>query len=129
MGIFESNLVHFVFYFLKMVTVKILDVDPTNGIACGLEKGRKLPKANVPKRCRGARQYKKMKGSKKKVLINEVIRATVGYAPYEKRMMELIRQERPKRALRFAKKRLGSLTRAKKKREEVLGALAHAAKK
>eukprot|EP00483_Globobulimina_turgida_P012607 UN12630 len=45
-----------------------------------------------------------------------VIRETVGWAPYEKRIMELLRSGNPKKALKFAKKRLGSHARAKRKR-------------
>jgi len=45
-----------------------------------------------------------------------VIRGTVGFAPYEKRIMELIRLDKAKKALKFAKKRLGTHERAKKKR-------------
>merc|ERR1712087_12511 len=46
----------------------------------------------------------------------EVIRETVGWAPYEKRCMELLRAGNPKKCLKFLKKRLGSHNRAKKKR-------------
>lgn len=35
-----------------------------------------------------------------------VIRETVGWAPYEKRIMELLRSGNPKKALKFAKKRV-----------------------
>eukprot|EP01084_Bolivina_argentea_P068892 125407_1 len=45
-----------------------------------------------------------------------VVRETVGWAPYEKRIMELLRSGNPKKALKFAKKRLGTHARAKNKR-------------
>merc|ERR1712228_385370 len=45
-----------------------------------------------------------------------VVRETVGWEPYEKRIMELLRSGNPKKALKFAKKRLGTHKRAKNKR-------------
>mmetsp|Transcript_44390 Transcript_44390/g.71107 ORF Transcript_44390/g.71107 Transcript_44390/m.71107 type:complete len:188 (+) Transcript_44390:123-686(+) len=48
-----------------------------------------------------------------------VIRETVGWAPYERRIMELLRSGNPKKALKFAKKRLGSHARAKSKRAKM----------
>lgn len=65
-------------------------------------------------------------------MIREVIRETAGFAPYEKRVMELIKMgsaQSLKRALKYAKKRLGSHTRGKKKREEMTEAIAAAKKK
>jgi large subunit ribosomal protein L36e len=47
----------------------------------------------------------------------------LGYAPYEKRIMELLRLSRDRRALRFAKRRLGTHRRAIRKREELHGVL------
>lgn len=66
-------------------------------------------------------------GNKKGVLtrrtkfVREVVREVAGFTPYEKRMMELLRNELDKRALRFGKKRLGSHQRSKRKREEMAG--------
>eukprot|EP01084_Bolivina_argentea_P090110 162426_1 len=45
-----------------------------------------------------------------------VVRETVGWAPYEKRIMELLRLGNNRKALKFAKKRLGTHRRAKNKR-------------
>ena len=46
-----------------------------------------------------------------------------GFAPYEKRILELLRVGKDRRALKFAKKRLGSHVRAKRKREDMSEAL------
>jgi len=47
--------------------------------------------------------------------VRDVVRETVGWAPYEKRIMELLRAGNPKKALKFARKRLGSHKRGKRK--------------
>jgi len=56
------------------------------------------------------------KGTTKHRFVEEVIRETVGWAPYEKRALELIRAGNPKKALKFIRKRLGSHRAAKKKK-------------
>jgi len=47
--------------------------------------------------------------------VAQVVHETVGFAPYEKRIMELLRLDKGKKALKLAKKRLGTHKRAKKK--------------
>jgi len=47
--------------------------------------------------------------------VAQVIHETVGFSPYEKRIMELLRLDKGKKALKLAKKRLGTHKRAKKK--------------
>ena len=47
------------------------------------------------------------------------MRDVTGFAPYEKRCMELLKLNKDKRALKFVKKRLGTHTRGKRKREEM----------
>ena len=42
-----------------------------------------------------------------------------GFAPYERRIMELLKNSKDKRARKLAKKRLGTMRRAKKKLEEL----------
>lgn len=73
-----------------------------------------------PKASRASR----MKGrtSARKALIKEIVREVCGFAPYERRMIELIKSgtaSSTKRALKFAKKRLGTHKRAKAKRDEI----------
>jgi large subunit ribosomal protein L36e len=50
-----------------------------------------------------------------------VVREVAGFAPYERRLIDLCRNNLDKRALRLAKRKLGSHKRAKKKREEMAG--------
>jgi len=52
-------------------------------------------------------------------MIRDLIRDVVGSAPYEKRLMELLKVGRDKRALKLAKRKLGTHLRGKKKREEM----------
>jgi len=62
---------------------------------------------------------KGLRRSSRAKLVSEVIREVSGYAPYEKRIMELLKNGLDKRALRAAKRRLGSHQRAKAKREQL----------
>ena len=55
-------------------------------------------------------------------MVREIIREVCGLAPYEKKMMELIRTDeraKEKKAVKLARSRLGSQRRAMKKREEI----------
>jgi large subunit ribosomal protein L36e len=57
-------------------------------------------------------------------LIRKVVREVVGFSPYEKRAMELVKgggSNGNKRAMRLVKRRLGSMKRAKKKMAELQG--------
>lgn len=54
-------------------------------------------------------------------LYQEVTREVAGFAPYERRLIDLCRNNLDKRALRLAKRKLGTHRRAKKKREEMSG--------
>lgn len=55
-------------------------------------------------------------------MVREVVREVSGFAPYERRVMELLKAgsaSTMKRALKLAKRRLGTHLRGKKKREEL----------
>jgi large subunit ribosomal protein L36e len=51
--------------------------------------------------------------------VRDIVREVCGFAPYERRAMELLKISKDKRALKFCKKRLGTHLRGKRKREEM----------
>jgi len=85
------------------------------GIAVGLKKGH-----IVTKRERKVAPHRAGKHAK---FVRDVIREVAGFAPYEKRIMELLKNNLDKRALRLAKRKLGTHKRGKKKREELTSVL------
>merc|ERR1711988_1429893 len=85
------------------------------GLAWGPNKGHVTEP--LPKRVR--QSEKKGKLGVKVSLARSVIREVAGYAPYERRAMELMSQGFDKRALKFCKKRLGTHRRGKRKRAEM----------
>jgi len=88
-------------------------VDLSSGIAVGLTKGFR----GVKKRKTTVRpSYTKGIRGKRTVLVKEIIREVAGQAPYEKRLAELLRNKLEKRALKLAKKKVGTHGRAKKRR-------------
>merc|ERR1712022_94202 len=85
------------------------------GMAWGPNKGHVVEP--LPKRVRASEKKGKL-GVKVK-LARDVVREVSGFAPYERRCMELLAQGFDKRALKFCKKRLGTHRRGKKKRSEM----------
>ena len=63
------------------------------------------------------------KSTKRVTFVRNLIREVAGFAPYEKRITELLKVGKDKRALKVAKRKLGTHKRAKKKREEMAGVL------
>eukprot|EP00544_Gedaniella_sp_CCMP2646_P002193 CAMPEP_0202506626 /NCGR_PEP_ID=MMETSP1361-20130828/50739_1 /ASSEMBLY_ACC=CAM_ASM_000849 /TAXON_ID=210615 /ORGANISM="Staurosira complex sp., Strain CCMP2646" /LENGTH=95 /DNA_ID=CAMNT_0049140655 /DNA_START=19 /DNA_END=302 /DNA_ORIENTATION=+ len=89
-----------------------------SGIAVGFKKGHIVTKR--AKRVRPSQRKGKL-GARTK-LVREVVRSVAGFAPYERRIMELLKgggNNPAKRAWRFAKKRLGTHIRAKNKVSEI----------
>lgn len=103
-----------------MHPLRLLPVTMTkSGIAAGLNKGHIVTKRVVPTK---PSQRKGILG-KRVAFVRSLIREVVGFAPYEKRALELLRIGKDKRTLKFCKKRLGTHLRAKRKREELSEAL------
>ncbi|GLC37686.1 60S ribosomal protein L36 [Pleodorina starrii] len=96
-----------------------------SGLAVGLNKGHVVTKreqALRPSRTKG-------RLSKRVKFVREVIREVAGLAPYEKRIMELLKVGKDKRALKVAKRKLGTHIRGKRKREELAALMRKMAKK
>merc|ERR1711916_26099 len=86
-----------------------------DGVAVGHRRGHPVTRRSA--RTRHVRN--KGHGSKRTLFIRELIREVSGLAPYEKRILELMKNDLDKRALRLAKKKLGTHKRGKKKRDEM----------
>lgn len=61
---------------------------------------------------------------KRSQFVRSLIREVAGFMPYERRIMELLKNSRDKRAKKLAKRRLGTMRRAKRKVDELNGILA-----
>eukprot|EP00047_Mylnosiga_fluctuans_P001296 m.219680 g.219680 ORF g.219680 m.219680 type:complete len:116 (+) comp10219_c0_seq1:46-393(+) len=94
-------------------------LEPSGNAAFGLKKG------HVTKQVAKQQKISRTKGqlNKRTKFVRDVIREVAGFAPYEKRAMELLRIGKDKRALKFTKNRLGTHLRGKKKREELMGVI------
>ncbi|EGS18807.1 60S ribosomal protein eL36 [Thermochaetoides thermophila DSM 1495] len=85
------------------------------GLIRGLNKGHKTTRRVLkerPSRRKGAQ-------SKRTQFVRSLIREVAGLAPYERRVIELLRNGKDKRARKFSKKKLGTFGRAKRKCEEL----------
>merc|ERR1712216_63658 len=89
------------------------------GLAAGVDKGKALTKFAL----KAKPSHRKGKLNKRVAFVREVISEVAGFSPYEKRVMELLKVGKEKRALKVLKHRLGTHKRAKSKREEMQGAL------
>ncbi len=99
----------------KEIIAKMVANVAGSGIAVGLHKGHAVTKREMAKRP----SANKGKLGKRTSLVRKLIREVVGFAPYEKRITELLKVGKDKRALKVAKKKLGTHLRAKRKREEM----------
>nr|TKS09441.1 60S ribosomal protein L36-3 [Populus alba] len=92
---------------------------PNTGLFVGLNKGHIVTKKELAPRP----SDRKGKTSKRVLFVRSLIREVAGFAPYEKRITELLKVGKDKRALKVAKRKLGTHKRAKKKREEMSNVL------
>lgn len=98
---------------------------PRTGIIAGFNKGHittRRPRQPRPSD-RYAVPHKKLRA------VKAIVADLVGFSPMEKRVQEMLRVGKEKRALKYCKKRLGDIKAAKKKRAKMEEALRNAAKK
>merc|ERR1712224_803114 len=98
------------------------------GLAAGLNKGFIVTRRALPAKP----SNRKGRNCPRNKLVKEVIREVAGFAPYERRMIELLKIGSAatfKRALKLAKHRLGTHKRGLKKRAEMTEAYAAMRKK
>ncbi|KIM68777.1 hypothetical protein SCLCIDRAFT_13520 [Scleroderma citrinum Foug A] len=81
----------------------------------GLNKGH--PTTPLPKTSRPS-QRKGIQSTRNK-FVRSIIREVAGFAPYERRVLELLRNSKDKKARKLTKKRLGTMLRSKRKLEEL----------
>ncbi|OQD85292.1 hypothetical protein PENANT_c010G07928 [Penicillium antarcticum] len=98
-------------------------VQERSGIVVGLNSGRKTTALNTPK-TRISRSVGK--SSRRTAFVREIAAEVVGLAPYERRIIELLRNAQDKRARKLAKKRLGTFGRGKAKVEAMQKVIAEA---
>ncbi|KAI5071379.1 hypothetical protein GOP47_0013630 [Adiantum capillus-veneris] len=92
---------------------------PKTSLAMGLNKGHIVTKRELPARP----SSRKGELGTRTSFVRKLIREGVGFAPYEKHITELFKVRKDKRALKVAKRRLGTHLRGKKKHEEMFAAL------
>lgn len=69
------------------------------------------------------RPYKKIgKATEDRRLAKSIAAEICGFAPYEKKAMDLLKRDQERKCKRFLKKRLGSLKRAKGKQAQLADA-------
>eukprot|EP00300_Choanocystis_sp_HF-7_P023850 c25235_g1_i1.p1 GENE.c25235_g1_i1~~c25235_g1_i1.p1 ORF type:complete len:108 (+),score=11.52 c25235_g1_i1:1-324(+) len=86
-----------------------------SGIAVGKGKGHVVATRTLAEKP----SHRKGRISKHTRFVRTLVRSILGFTPYERRCLELLKVGKEKRVLRVLRKKLGSLTRAKAKREEL----------
>ncbi|OZJ03382.1 hypothetical protein BZG36_04486 [Bifiguratus adelaidae] len=96
-------------------------VTQRTGLAVGINKGHITTRRELKVKP----SYKKGKLGNRTKFVRDLVREVCGFAPYERRVMELLKNSKDKRARKLAKKRLGTFVRAKKKVEELSNSSEH----
>ncbi|KAK4176102.1 ribosomal protein L36e [Triangularia setosa] len=97
-----------------MTTTKKQETEKT-GLAKGVNKGTKttpIISKPRPSRRKGAQ-------SKRTNFVRGIVKEVAGLAPYERRVIELLRNGKDKRARKYSKRKLGTFGRAKAKVDEL----------
>ena len=103
-------------------------MESKSGIFAGLNKGFIVSKPTQRKN----KTSRRGKLGKRVAMVRDVIREVAGFAPYEKKMMEMIRTgvaSKEKKAVKMARKRLGTHRRAQHKRDEIIKVIAQQRKR
>ncbi|KAK7512297.1 ribosomal protein L36e [Phyllosticta citriasiana] len=100
----------------------VKEVKQNSGLVRGVNAGHKV----TPRQ--PATKISRTKGhlSKRTAFVREIVKEVSGLAPYERRVIELLRNSKDKRARKLAKKRLGTFGRAKRKVDEMTKVIAEA---
>ncbi|ERF70995.1 hypothetical protein EPUS_03274 [Endocarpon pusillum Z07020] len=96
------------------------EVKARSNVIQGLDKGH--PTTALERKLRISRTKGHL--SKRTAFVREIVKEVAGLAPYERRVIELLRNGKDKRARKLAKKRLGTFGRAKRKVDELQGVIA-----
>ena len=99
-----------------------------SGLAVGLNRGFVVTKTkDVHDKQRHNKSYRKGKLHPRVAAVRAVVSEICGLAPYERKMMEMIRtgnQKKEKNSVKLARKRLGSQRRAQHKKDQILSIIA-----
>ena len=92
------------------------------GLAMGLNKGHIVTKIEIP-------SWQEIKRPRKRLsVVRKIVHEITGHAPYERKIMEMLKQSKQssqKKAYKLAKKSLGTHRRALRKRNELQEAVVH----
>ncbi|CAO1639212.1 unnamed protein product [Sympodiomycopsis kandeliae] len=82
---------------------------PRTGLVWGINRGHKTERRVLPAKP----SHRKGAQTQRSQVVKSVVREVAGFAPYERRAMELLRNSKDKRTRKFLMKRVGTLRRAK----------------